>query len=181
MEFDAGNLKVSKEEIIDLFKKVITKLYKCDYELFKNNVQERSLVARLSMYLRDSLICLETNQIYVDVEYNRDGDSLKRSYPEKVRKWFAPDILVHERGSKKNNYRNDIVFCEVKKDSESGHEDASRITTQMKVRKYAYGIDLYKLSPDECCFDLYYFSNEDNKIQKESYKFNNSTKTWQVN
>lgn len=176
MNFDKNNnLIISKKEIIDLFSYTINQLYAHDCDLFKNNAQERSLVARLSMYLRDKIITLEENGIYVDVEYNRDGDNLKRPHINDTKNWIAPDLLIHERGSKEHNYRNDIIYCEIKKASTSGQADATKIIKQMNERKYKYGIDLYKLSLYDCQLDLYYFDIDKN-IKKESYIFDILTK-----
>jgi hypothetical protein len=56
----------------------------------------------------------EENGLRIDVEYNRDGggrDIKQNKSQIKIR----PDIILHERGSKENNYKNDIIYCEIKK------------------------------------------------------------------
>jgi hypothetical protein len=162
--------KNPQDELICLFSKAIGKLIEQDSFLLESNVQERTIAARLAMYLRDDLLCAEEDGIFVDVEYNRDGVDLKRPDPQVAAHWIAPDILIHERGSRKNNYRNDIVYCEIKKHSHSCADDAERISKQIQLRHYQFGIDLYSLSLEDIRLDLYIGQNPPKKYKYDFEK-----------
>jgi hypothetical protein len=155
--FDNIIFHINEKEIIQIFSSAIARLYKNDFCLFESGVQERALQFRLGVYLRELFLFAENNGLSIDVEYNRDGEKdAKRPNPEKsVKDWFAPDIILHERGSKIFDYRNDIIYCEIKKDSKSGSSDATKIKQQMKIRKYQYGIDLFSLKKDKIELDVY--------------------------
>ena len=176
MQFDNhGNFCISEEEIIQVIYHALKRLVTEDMHLFKSGVQERALQFKLALYLRELLKIAECGGVYIDVEYNRDGESdVKRPNPNNDKKWFAPDIILHERGSANykcyDQYKNDIIYCEIKKKSKSGKPDAARIKKQMRVRKYQYGIDIYSLRLNNISLDLYVLVN--NRFDKKSYEYN---------
>lgn len=161
MTFDNENtLDICKEEVINAFSNALTKLFEKDAQLFVFDVQERAIAARLAMYLREEFLCLEEHGITIDVEYNRDGKDVKRHHDTDKDGWIAPDIILHQRGSGKNNgYENDIFYCEMKKNSKSDADDATKVKDQMEERKYKYGIDLYSISLWNASLDLYLRKN----------------------
>ena len=81
-----------------------------NYELdHLHHVGERSIVFRFAHYLQNLMDADEELHNYVlDCEYNRNGVNAKilPSFPEGV----FPDIIIHQRGSNKNN----LLVCEVK-------------------------------------------------------------------
>ena len=171
-----GDFIITSEEIIHFFSQALKRLINEDSFLLKSGVQERSIQFKLGVYLRELFSFAECGGLNIDVEYNRDGKSnVKRPNPDcehfSKNKWIAPDIILHERGSadfkSDNKYKNDIIFCEIKK---NGKNNPKRIKEQMKIRKYKYGIDLYLLTPKKISLDLY---TQDN-IQRQ-YEFNFKT------
>lgn len=150
---------MSHDDIVQLFNHALQKLVVTDMILLNVDAQERAIAARLAMYLRDDLLFAENHNIFVDVEYNRDGDNLKRPAQGSTQVWIAPDIIIHERKSGacqgEDKYRNDIVYIEVKKNSKESQADAQKVLGQMKQRKYQYGVDLYRLSAQEIKLELY--------------------------
>lgn len=173
MHFDNDkNFIILKNEVVKLFEIAIRKFCIEDEYLFDSEVQERARAARLAMYLREQLLFAEEFGIMVDVEYNRDGKDVKRPIPFQYNEknnttWIAPDIIIHERGSKYKHYRNDIVCCEIKNNSFSNNTDVSKIKEQIESRKYQYGVNLYKFNSKHICLDLYIRDVEN----KEAYIF----------
>ena len=107
-----------------------------DYINLKSRVETRMKISVMTSTGDDDLINAEEKG---DLEYRK-----------------APDIILHERGSAKNNYRNDLFYCEIKKNS-SGKEshDDKKIKEQMSVRKYQFGINIYKLNSRKVELKLY--------------------------
>jgi len=163
------NFIISFEMIIDIFSFALKRLVNEDIHLLNSGAQERSLQFKLACYLREYLLFTEYKGIFVDVEYNRDGKSqVKKSSNGNC---FYPDIILHERGSadytgnKKN--RNNILYCEIKKDSMAGQKDEKKVIEQMKMRKYKFGIDLYSLNKDNIFLNIFIESN----LSPIGYKF----------
>jgi len=177
MEFDEkGNFCISEIEIIQVFSYAFKRLVTEDKHLLESGVQERALQFKLALYLRELLKFAECGGLSIDVEYNRDGEkSKKRPDPSCEKSWIAPDIILHERGSagyeNDDRYKNDIIYCEIKKDSESGKPDAVKIEEQMRNRKYQFGIDLFSLNKKDISFDLYILKNNE-PVKTACYKYN---------
>jgi hypothetical protein len=170
MNFDKNNkFYISAEEVVQIFSLALKRIIKEDMHLLKSGIHERSLQFRLACYLREYFIFAESGDIYIDVEYNRDGDKdIKKVKPDDENSSeIFPDVILHERGSAKKGYINDIIYCEIKKNSESGNNDAKKIIEQMENRKYQFGINLHTLKQDEIYMDLY----TDYKSPPVNYRF----------
>ena len=97
--------------------------------------------------------------LFVDIDYNRAGDSIKRilgyipqpggkcgrcqSFPEDDKSSFRPDIIIHERGSDDNN----LLVIELKKGVNTGelYDDCRKLcymTDREERFKYEYGIGI---------------------------------------
>lgn len=134
---------MNKNEIILKVKKSIQKLLEKDAWLLKHDINERSITHKLAEYLQ-ILFC----DYNVDCEYNGNIDDesgrkkidalssqlkdycvdiTKNNCDKYERRSVYPDIIIHKRGSNKNN----LCILEVKKSSNSN-------------RKYK-NFDLYKL------------------------------------
>lgn len=178
MKFDEnGVLHICKEEVVAAFSQALATLFKNDKELFDLNVQERTIATRFAMYLHEYFSFVEANGIKIDVEYNRDGADMKRRHPQDQDGWIAPDIILHQRGSGVEGYKNDIFYCEVKKNSHSDASDAEKVKEQMRERKYKYGIDLYRLKFEDVSLDFYLFENSPERsgnIIKIPYKYDST-------
>ncbi len=96
-----------------------TDLVREDYQLLKNNANERSITHKLAEHLKSQF-----PSWHVDCEYNKDGIDPKRVHidskdipcddPNGVTAF--PDIIVHERGTS-----NNLLVIEAKKDT--NHSD----------------------------------------------------------
>ena len=86
-----------KEQVLFAFSYAFGQLLTVDYALFEHNATERTIAARLAMYLRQHYFQYETSDIdgknyFVDVEYNKAGHGLKNPKGT-YRSWTAPDII----------------------------------------------------------------------------------------
>lgn len=108
-------------EVIELLELSLKSLYKFDKILLDRSIKEECINHRFAIYLENHF--KNNNKIFsVDVEYNRNVTSRELIYSEifpNDRKVFnkkiilsdienykevIPDIIIHERGSNRNNY-----------------------------------------------------------------------------
>ena len=171
MNFDENDVfHLDQVELIQIFSVAFTRMLERDRELFEspNQAQERTFMHRFAFELHNMLYLAEDFRdlqgrpiLSLDVEYNRDGDSIKRHGEN----WIAPDILLHQRGSGKldgaNKYKNDVFVCELKKDDPNENDDA-RVRDFVCNRKYMYGINFYKMTSGLHEFKLYWGETDEN-------------------
>lgn len=99
---------------VELDKLIINSLneYQKDKIQLPNDINERASVFRIGHYLAN---IIENDgyfeSYHVDVEYNRDLDSVKTL--DKI--MIIPDLIIHERGTNSNN----LVAIEFKKNKDS--------------------------------------------------------------
>lgn len=155
MKIQGEHFVLDTHELINEWSIALTMLLENDKKLLESDVQERAIVHRVAVYLRERFLYAEKYGIYIDNEYNREGESNVKKPSNGDGKWIAPDIILHERGSAKYGNRNNIFWSEIKKNSGSGGADAKRIIEEIKSRKYTFGIYLYKLSLEKIFLDLY--------------------------
>lgn len=184
MKFDSsGHLIIEKDELLQIWSEALKSLIEIDQALLESDVQERAVCFRLAHYLSQFFLLAEKHRIFVDVEYNRDGEKRKKTpMPDQcTRHWIAPDIILHERGSAddpEDKYRNDIFYCEVKKNDSKNGSDKNRIIEQMCERKYQFGINLYQINKNKIelalrdlnkssCREIYAYSFEQGKLVKQ--------------
>ncbi len=63
--------------------------------LFETDVQERAIAGRLAIYLQHEFDPCYEKAACIDLEYNREGNGVKRPHPRNEKGWIAPDILLH--------------------------------------------------------------------------------------
>lgn len=141
-------VKIIKTQIQRNIEKALHNLYEKDIYLIENNVNERTITNKLSLYLIN-----EFQDWDVDIEYNRVGDDPKKiheieriimeeifqkglqdHFNEKMN--VLPDIIVHKRGT-----RNNLVVLELKKWYSSTQEDAIdriKLKCYLKERALSY-------------------------------------------
>lgn len=150
---------MGKDELIHLFSVAYSRMLKRDACLFdaSKQVQERTFMHRFAFCLRELLVHEESyvNEssrplLSLDVEYNREGDDIKRACRDDDEGWIGPDIIFHERGSGSAMYphrdRNNIFVCEMKKNGKVGSTDYERVERFVQERKYSFGIDFHQFS-----------------------------------
>ena len=115
-----------------------------DLYLLQHNLAERCIAARLAYHLQ---VEFEDDELVVDVDYNRDGNVIKRlqlpvecqrlEEPSEEPVMVAPDIIVHKRGGDGPN----VLVVELKKstNAEGHHCDRIRIDAFMAQIGYDFG------------------------------------------
>lgn len=111
-----------------------------DLYLLEKDLSERCIAARLAFHLQ---VEFEDDDLVVDVEYNRDGNEIKRmALPDdcqtrKNRKndpAVVPDIIVHKRGHNGPN----VLVLELKKTSNPEGNDCDRIRIERFCSELRY-------------------------------------------
>lgn len=151
-------------ELIGLWTKAFNWLYDKDIALFETDVQERAIAGRLAIYLQHEFDPHYEKAACIDLEYNREGNGIKRPHPRTDDGWIAPDILLHVRKKKEN-----IFYCEVKKESDAHNADSVRVKDALVERKYQYGLNLYYVRVDCAKVSIYTWANND--IQRINYVY----------
>lgn len=146
-------------DIINILKSCLKELKKNDFILLENDVSERAITHKLAEYLQKRF-----PEYHVDCEYNRDFergkykpkylklledemDQRKKLFDEKDEELqelsIYPDIIVHIRGTNKDN----LLVVEVKKHNRSGKEfDFSKLksfTSSSNDNNYKYEFGLF--------------------------------------
>ena len=152
------------KELIGLWTKAFNWLYEKDVVLFKTDVQERAIVGRLAIYLQHEFDPHYEKAACIDLEYNREGNGIKRPYPGTEEGWIAPDILLHVREESEN-----IFYCEVKKKSHAYNADAERVKNALVYWKYQYGLNLYYVRAD--CAKVSIYKQTGDKIEERDYVY----------
>ena len=102
---------MNKEEILELIKSSLEKLYERDryliYHSDDNHNSERAVVFRFGVYFDQEVKNRDSNSLRynVDVEYNRNIDDIKgiRNENKNKNKKIIPDLIWHQRGDNENN------------------------------------------------------------------------------
>ncbi|WP_297453106.1 hypothetical protein [Persephonella sp.] len=89
------------ENLIELVKKALDKVYQEQKYLIENRVHERSIVFWFGIYFYELLKNSEFKGYDLDFEYNRNFDDVKRT--EHSVNGTYPDIILHKRGSNEYN------------------------------------------------------------------------------
>jgi len=148
------------EQLIDVMGTTLTMLTEESGSLLAgNNSNERSIVFRLAIYMREQFAKLEKQGIYIDCEYNRQGEpgNSKMENPDlphdtQTNKCITPDIVLHKRGNDKNN----IIYLEAKRCDCQNGDDAKKVLQQViGTRKYQYGVYIYKLNQKNIELSVY--------------------------
>jgi len=120
----------------------MARVEKDDRHLLTIDVSERSIAARLAMYLREYFA-----DHHVDVEYNRHGEDTKKLHDliygcdcprdRDEGKTVLPDVIVHRRGVDDSN----LLIIEMKKSTnhEGVEKDRRRIRAFRKELGYRLG------------------------------------------
>ena len=111
----------------------LSTLWQKDKHLLEKNVHEQSITSTLACYLREHF----SPEYNVDVEYNRDHNSIKRLSPQNESVIVVPDVIVHRRGCNSHN----LLVIEMKKspNQESRERDGQRIKAFCEQLGYRFG------------------------------------------
>lgn len=132
---------ISEESVKDAkecCKEAICEFYKKDYELIKNNCNERSMMFRIGIYLYEYMkVHNSLNEYDLDCEYNRKGTNIKTLDEQNI----IPDILIHKRGDDNMN----LLVIEIKKSGksiENDKEKLKKLTDTNGDYKYSLGLEI---------------------------------------
>lgn len=96
---------MTNQQAIELIHSALIKLLDKDRYLIQYATHENTINARLARYLED---ILSSDEIDVDVEYNKNGEGFKEYIDrDDLKKYARIDIIIHQRG---NNNKNLIAF-----------------------------------------------------------------------
>ncbi|WP_436872162.1 hypothetical protein [Acinetobacter haemolyticus] len=118
-------------------------LYDKEYKLFSMSGNELSVVFRFGFYLNKLIEDKFPNaEIVLDAEYNKHGDdpkkiNSKRNKDIESEHGIRPDLVLHQRGTDKNN----ILIIECKRDESNNSIDFEKLglmTASQTLAKYNY-------------------------------------------
>lgn len=131
------NLEEIKEKIDRVIELILTK----DRKLFELNSSERSISNKFATYLYP-----EFPEWEIDCEYNRYMNTIKKLKKKGKDEQIYPDIIIHQRESKKN-----LLVIEIKKSppysltNQKVKEDLERLQKMTSDKKYKYQFGLFIL------------------------------------
>jgi hypothetical protein len=140
--FGNGFQQMQFNELLFHLTKALNLLHKQDSELLRMGANERTITARLGMYLQN-----EIHNWHVDCEYNRIGSNgeskrlqglaKKTDIPwnDLSAKTIFPDIIVHRRTE--TNKENNLLAIEVKVASDAGDTDIEKLNVYSAFFQYA--------------------------------------------
>ena len=144
------------DEVKQFLERAIDRLRHTDRYLLDVDVNERSVAARLAMYLQEDFVGYA-----VDVEYNRAGAEIKRLMAVVCRcprgrietegQRVLPDVIVHRRGDNKSN----LLVIEVKKSSDPRGTDCDHERLEAFRAELGYKFGALVLCRTGSCPDVY--------------------------
>lgn len=142
-----------------LFKEALERFVSREYALVRKNAHEQAMCHRLAAYVEFSKDRHGLERYWVDTEYNRHGDNVKKirhavtGEPINV----VCDLLLHSRGELAND---NLIAVEMKKaDSDEVDKRRDRERLQALTTACPKGVE-----PDHVCgYELGYFLQVDTK------------------
>jgi len=156
---DIMGKKLTYDELKKKFEEANTKFLNNNKVIIKRYLSERCLCANLAYELRDVFKECGYNDIYVDVEYNRDEYNIKKiySYIHNKCKNIVCDLIVHDRND--NNYLA-LEMKKIPEDNESTNKDRERLEILTNKDHYCYEIGIfYELSIDDGRIEICYYKD----------------------
>ncbi len=134
MNFTIKKIKLIINDTINLF---LTK----DLKLFEIDSNERTISQNFAAYLK-----FKFSEWEIDCEYNRDMNKIKKLEKNGKNVKIYPDIIIHQRVTKKN-----LLVIEIKKtppyslSDQEVKDDIERLKKMTTVKKYKYQYGLFIL------------------------------------
>lgn len=145
----------SLEDLTDICRYVFKNFLEKDFKLIKNRNYEPTVSGRMAMYFREKLQNLETQRIFIDVEYNKykNNEKLQNNNLSKssTNKAIRPDIIIHQRNTEQAN----LIYCELKKSASRNGKDKNKVEDQVKSKNYKFGLYINKIKESEIQFQIY--------------------------
>jgi len=148
-------------------------LFKCQTEEYPENnprkLHEVCINHKLANYLERFILQSNTN-LYVDIEFNREGINKKSVEINDETKIVRPDIIVHNRESDEKKYNLLVVECK-KNDATKDkiEDDKEKLKKFIEDDKFQYKYGLQVLyDKNKISGHLYYL--KENVIKEEELK-----------
>jgi hypothetical protein len=142
----------------DVFREALDQFLAREFALVRKNAHEQALCHRLAMYVEHSANERSLDGYWVDTEYNRHGDNVKR-IRHAVTGDPIPivcDLLLHSRGELP---RDNLIAVEMKK-ADGDHDDKRRDRERLQSLTKACTEE----NPDHVCgYELGYYVEIDVK------------------
>ncbi len=128
-----------KQEVKEKVEICLKELIEKDHFLLETSVHERTITARLAMYLQKQF------KLKVDSEYDKHGEQIKKMLmgikecsKRKKNDYVIPDIIIHTRNTDADN----ILVIEMKKKKKDNCDikKLERFTEQSGIFKYKLGL-----------------------------------------
>lgn len=166
---------MEKEQIIKIIKNSLKSLKEIDGVLFglpicedsdqDRKLHEISINHHLAKYLESNLREYVYEDLFVDIEFNREGIHQKKLDG----KGYRPDIIVHNRKSEISKKNILIVECK-KKDSNAKDAikaDEKKIKSFLKNEKYKYIYGLQVIYKQKAKIEARFFFKDNDEISSE--------------
>lgn len=131
---DIDDIKFIKQAV----EKAIEIVYENDESLIIRKANERSIVFRFGLYLYEIIKNSNFSDFDIDVEYNRNGNDIKR-IPSRPNGSF-PDLIIHKRGVNTDNLL--VVEFKTEWSNQTQQDDVKKIRDFMNKEgkyKFRYG------------------------------------------
>jgi hypothetical protein len=159
-----------KEAVQHSFKQLLNEdgsLFNCPieegYPSYARKLHEVCINHKLANHLEDAILPFIANngKMYVDIEFNREGQNYKEVLMNGANKILRPDIIIHNRKSDRD--KSNFLVVECKKDGSSQaeiEEDKRKICAMMDDGCYQYLFGLrVSYGRDNIEADLFYRNN----------------------
>ncbi len=153
---------MNKDKMIKIIKEALNELYLHDKSIINRAVREEAINHKFALYLET--ILNQNSDLYynIDIEYNKNDESLKKVVINAREREIRPDIIVHVRGPNDNNL---IAFqCKKKYNKTTHKEDLDKIEGLLnEPYNYKFGCSIHYL-PNEPFFKIeLFYGNIKNK------------------
>ena len=128
-----STIECSEDQLYEKVEKALRTFFRKDGKLLHIDANERSITHKVAEYLQ-----YQFPDMNVDCEYNRRGGSGSVKKSSSTGQGILPDIIVHERGTNKNN----CLVIEIKK--EGGNSEGAK-KDRIKLAEYTSSLYEYKV------------------------------------
>lgn len=151
---------------IDTIKQALEKFYKNDSSLLARQGKiEKSISFRIGHYLSE-IIESENGGLFIDCEFERNGDDLKKICINGMPKEVRPDIICHDRD------RVNHFIIEIKLGSPG--KDLKKIQNMMKGLNYDFGYVISNMKNERRTVVIYEYELDNlvcQNVKKYKYEY----------
>ncbi len=145
-------LKIAVRKCLALLKQNDGILFECEIEQVSHydarKLHEVCINHRLANHFQDQVLPIlpnlgVTEEMFVDIEFNREGGNYKMLEVDGRDRLVRPDIIIHNRKSDHHRKNFLVVECKHEKSlSEEINQDKNKIRTFLNDKRYGYSFGL---------------------------------------